>query len=138
MRKLILLLAMLLAVNAGCITTQSINSDKAATVVIASSDPDSKIMYDRFRTSTTITIPTSATFGHLTSILMSFESAPQTIEWKINLIRDGKTYYLVNYTSTGRTFVWYAPNFIHLQSGDQIYIETGVSVWARVYLSVQF
>ena len=106
-----------------------------------SSDPNSKIFEVTFTGNTTITLKTKASYPHPTSLLMTFPGGPQTITWVVNLIRNGKTYKLVNYpetgTVTGQTFIWYLPNALHLQGGDQFYIDNGTGVSATAILNTR-
>lgn len=104
----------------------------------AASDPDSKLRTVSFKNSTTITLPTTTAYPHLTSIAMVFPGGAQTITWKINIIRDGNTIELVDYSGTGTTFTYFFPGVLHLQSHDQIYIETGVAATAVAYLSENY
>ena len=102
------------------------------------SDKDSRVIEVEFVTSTTYTIQGSASFLTPASIMVTFKAGSRTNDLDINLTRDGVTRDVIDYSYTGRTFIYYFPNSLFLKAGDVLTITNTDNSRAIATLNLAF
>jgi len=102
------------------------------------SDSDSRVIEIAFSDTTSYSITGSGSFFTPVSIAITFKAGAQVNTLDINLVRDGVTRDMLDYTYTGRTLIWYLPNSFFLKAGDVITIDNTSTASAVATLNLQF